>query len=147
MLEQMGASPQVYVSQRELLDVLVYVEGVDDRPLNLMEEDETDYAGELFVPYQDLARQLGPDVTCCRYGVRDLSAPTRERMTTILDAVDAECGPAMVRTDRHAWTVIPSDPFRHFRRRPRANWRNACSRRGIFRLGSAGERGSSVSYP
>ena len=33
MLEQMGASPDVYVSRRELPDVLVYVEGVDDRPI------------------------------------------------------------------------------------------------------------------
>ena len=32
MLEQMGATPDVYVSRRELPDVLVYVEGVDDRP-------------------------------------------------------------------------------------------------------------------
>jgi predicted ATPase len=33
MLEQMGASPDVYVSRRELPDVLIYVEGVDDRPI------------------------------------------------------------------------------------------------------------------
>ncbi len=32
MLEQMGATPDVYVSRQELPDVLVYVEGVDDRP-------------------------------------------------------------------------------------------------------------------
>ena len=56
--------------------------------VNLMEEDETNYAGEPFVPYQDLARQLCPDVNCCRYAIRDLSAPTPELMTTILDAID-----------------------------------------------------------
>jgi hypothetical protein len=57
--------------------------------VNLMEEDETNYAGEPFVSYQDLARQFCPDVRCCRHAIRDLSAPTRERMTAILDAIDA----------------------------------------------------------
>ncbi len=56
--------------------------------VNLMEEDETNYAGEPFVPYQDLARQLCPDASCCRHAIRDLSAPTPELMTTILDAID-----------------------------------------------------------
>ncbi len=51
-----------------------------------MEEDETNYAGEPFVPYQDLARQLCLDASCCRHAIRDLSAPTPELMTTILDA-------------------------------------------------------------
>ena len=57
--------------------------------VNLMEEDETDYAGEPFVPYQDLAKQLCLDVRCCRQPIRDLSAPTPAVMTTILDAIDA----------------------------------------------------------
>ena len=56
--------------------------------VNLMEEDETNYAGEQFVPYDGLARQLCPDVGCCRHAIRDLSAPTRAAMTTILDAID-----------------------------------------------------------
>ena len=56
--------------------------------VNLMEEHETNYAGETFVPYQDLARQLCPEVRCCRHAIRDLSAPTPELMTTILDAID-----------------------------------------------------------
>jgi len=56
--------------------------------VNLMEEDETNYAGEPFVPYQDLAKQLCPDVRCYRHAIRDLSAPTRALMTAILDAID-----------------------------------------------------------
>jgi hypothetical protein len=57
--------------------------------VNLMEEDETNYAGEPFVPYQDLARQFCPDTRCWRYPIRDLSAPTHDGMTNILDAIDA----------------------------------------------------------
>jgi protein-tyrosine phosphatase len=57
--------------------------------VNLMEEDETNYAGEAFVPYQDLAKQLCPEVRCCRHAIRDLSAPTPAVTTTILDTIDA----------------------------------------------------------
>ena len=56
--------------------------------VNLMEEDETNYAGEPFAPYQDLTRQLCPDANCCRHAIRDLSAPTSEGMTAILDTLD-----------------------------------------------------------
>ncbi|MGD0038795.1 MAG: hypothetical protein ABSE84_00040 [Isosphaeraceae bacterium] len=37
--------------------------------VNLMEEDETDRAGEPFVPYQDLARQFCAEVACVRYAL------------------------------------------------------------------------------
>jgi len=57
--------------------------------VNLMEEHETNYAGEPFVPYQALASQLCPDVRCYRHAIRDLSAPTPALMTEILDAIDA----------------------------------------------------------
>ena len=57
--------------------------------VNLMEEHETNYAGEPFVPYQALASQLCPDVRCYRHAIRDLSAPTPALMTAILDAIDA----------------------------------------------------------
>jgi len=56
--------------------------------VNLMEEDETNRVGEPFVPYDGLAKQLCPDVSCCRHAIRDLSAPTRAAMTAILDAID-----------------------------------------------------------
>ncbi len=55
---------------------------------NLMEEHETNYAGEPFVPYQDLASQLGPEVRCVRHAIRDLSAPMPALMKAILDAID-----------------------------------------------------------
>jgi len=54
--------------------------------VNLMEEDETNYAGEPFVAYQELAEQLCPDVRCYRHAIPDLSAPTPALMTAILDA-------------------------------------------------------------
>ena len=53
-----------------------------------MEEDETNWAGEPFVPYQGLAVKLCPEVTCVRYPIRDLSAPPVPQMVSILDAVD-----------------------------------------------------------
>jgi ADP-ribosyl-[dinitrogen reductase] hydrolase len=56
--------------------------------INLMEENETNYEGEPFVPYDGLAKQLCPGVFCCRHAIRDLSAPTRVAMTTILDTID-----------------------------------------------------------
>ncbi len=56
--------------------------------VNLMEEDETNWAGEPFVPYQGLAVKLCPEVTCVRYPIRDLSAPPVPQMVSILDAVD-----------------------------------------------------------
>jgi hypothetical protein len=56
--------------------------------LNLMEEDETNYAGQPFVPYQDLAVSVCPEVTCVRHPIRDLSVPTTARMVAILDAID-----------------------------------------------------------
>jgi protein-tyrosine phosphatase len=56
--------------------------------VNLMEVNETNYASEPFVPYQDLVRHLCPDAHCCRHAIRDLAAPTPELMITILDAID-----------------------------------------------------------
>ena len=60
--------------------------------VNLMEEDETDHAGRPFVPYQDLAVRLCPEVTCERYPIRDLSAPTASHMAAILNVIDAAVG-------------------------------------------------------
>ena len=58
------------------------------RFVNLMEEDETNWAGEPFVPYDGLAGQLCPEADCCRYAIRDLSVSTPAVMATILDAID-----------------------------------------------------------
>jgi hypothetical protein len=56
--------------------------------VNLMEGSETNYVGEPFVPYQDLAAKLCPDVTCVRYPIRDLCAPQASLMVSILNAID-----------------------------------------------------------
>ena len=56
--------------------------------INLMEEDETNYAGEPFSPYADLARELCPDVHCVRHPIQDLFVPTHNEMEVILTAVD-----------------------------------------------------------
>jgi len=57
--------------------------------VNLMEEGETDHAGRPFVPYQDLAAKLCPEVACVRFAIPDLSAPTASQMAVILDAIDS----------------------------------------------------------
>jgi hypothetical protein len=60
--------------------------------LDLMEEDECDEHGDLFVSYREalcsLGRARGTDVVCERVGIRDMGVPSRETMRTILDAVD-----------------------------------------------------------
>ena len=54
-----------------------------------MEPHETNLADDPFVPYQELAQQLCPEVTCIRHPIRDLSVPAAAEMTAILDAIDA----------------------------------------------------------
>lgn len=56
--------------------------------INLMEEDETNYAGEPFVPYDDLAREFCADAQCVRYPIKDLSVPLPADMDVILAAID-----------------------------------------------------------
>lgn len=56
--------------------------------VNLMEPDETNWAGKPFVSYDALARQLCPDVQCDRFAIRDVSVPPNEQMTLILNAID-----------------------------------------------------------
>ncbi len=60
--------------------------------INLMEEDERDHDGDLFTPYQDRFRQIASarhiDVQWERVPVRDVSVPSRQVMTGILDMID-----------------------------------------------------------
>ena len=56
--------------------------------INLMEEDETNTAGQPFVPYDGLVRQVCPEAICCRHPIQDLSEPSLAEMVTILDAID-----------------------------------------------------------
>jgi hypothetical protein len=56
--------------------------------INLMEEDETNYQGQPFEPYDDMARELCPDVRFLRFAIQDLSTPSKNLMAQILDEID-----------------------------------------------------------
>jgi protein tyrosine/serine phosphatase len=60
--------------------------------INLVEENERNLQGQPFTRYADHARELararGEQVACLGFPVRDLSIPSRERMRSILDAID-----------------------------------------------------------
>ncbi len=58
--------------------------------LNLMEPDEMDHQGRPFASYEPLAHELaGPEpIHCSRFPIPDLSVPTPQLMTTILDHID-----------------------------------------------------------
>jgi protein-tyrosine phosphatase len=56
--------------------------------VNLMHEDEIDHEGRLFAPYKDLIQRLRPDAIFVRYPIVDLSVPTVDEMTAILNAID-----------------------------------------------------------
>jgi len=56
--------------------------------VNLMREDETNWAGVPFVPYVDLVRQVCPDAVCVRHPIRDLSVPSASEMCDVLDTID-----------------------------------------------------------
>lgn len=60
--------------------------------VNLMEGTETNWDGEPFAGYREefvgLAGRMGVDVDWVRRPIRDLSVPSREHMTGILDEID-----------------------------------------------------------
>jgi hypothetical protein len=60
--------------------------------INLQEEDERDYAGNRFVPYEQelerLAAKRSDPVTVIRMPIRDMQVPTRAEMRSILDEID-----------------------------------------------------------
>jgi hypothetical protein len=60
--------------------------------INLMEPDERDRAGQLFVPYEDIlesiASEKGVPVTFNRLSIKDLSVPTETYMARILNQID-----------------------------------------------------------
>ena len=58
--------------------------------VNLMEEGETNHAGDPFVPYAELTQQLYPDIACVRNPIRDQSVPTQAQMRDVLDTIDHE---------------------------------------------------------
>jgi hypothetical protein len=64
--------------------------------VNLMEEDETNYQGQPFAPYDGVARELCPSARCIRFAIKDLSIPSKSLMAAILEEVDRSTadGPA-----------------------------------------------------
>jgi hypothetical protein len=62
------------------------------RIINLMEEDEHDWNGEPFAPYEalfvSLAADKGLDASCVRMPIKDLNVPSRETMESILVEID-----------------------------------------------------------
>ena len=64
--------------------------------INLMEEDEINYLGSPFMPYQPLLERIassrGLRVKCRRFPIRDLSIPSIDQMSQILDSIDEALG-------------------------------------------------------
>jgi protein-tyrosine phosphatase len=58
------------------------------RFVSLMEIHETNYGGQPFVPYEELAQSLHPQVACLRFPIRDETVPSPETLGKILDALD-----------------------------------------------------------
>jgi len=57
--------------------------------VNLMEPDETNYAGEPFALYDSVARALAADCDCVRLSIPDLSIPTATQAEEILATIDS----------------------------------------------------------
>ena len=74
--------------------------------INLMEEDERNYQGQLFTPYVDdfcaIAAAQGETAACSRYPIRDGGIPTQATMRAVLDEIDSavESGKAVY---LHCW--------------------------------------------
>lgn len=91
--------------------------------VNLMEPDERDHGGRLFVAYEPrveaLAREIGIEATSLRFPIRDLGIPSAELLQEILASIDASLArghPVYV----HCWggrgrtgTVVGSYLIRH----------------------------------
>ena len=56
--------------------------------VNLMEEDEANYSGQPFVPYDGPVRDSCPEAVCCRHPIVDLSVPSFSEMAAILAVLD-----------------------------------------------------------
>lgn len=61
--------------------------------VNLTERSEVDHFDRVLVPYEETVERLaaarGVDVRCVRHAIRDLAAPTPERMDAIQAEIDA----------------------------------------------------------
>jgi hypothetical protein len=60
--------------------------------INLQQENERDFVGDLFVPYaaelRSIATAQSVEATMVRMPIQDMSVPTREEMRAILDEID-----------------------------------------------------------
>lgn len=97
-----GAYPGAKDAEERRAKIKVLLDAGIRTFVNLMEEDETDYDGQRFVPYDDLARQTCPDVACFRYPIEDLSIPSPVEMEAILTAIDTSLA-AKRPTYVHCW--------------------------------------------
>lgn len=83
-----GAYPGDSDPEKHLAKIQRLLDAGIRRFVNLMEEDETNWEGELFAPYDDLVERLCAGADCRRYPIRDVSVPTPSLMVDILDAID-----------------------------------------------------------
>ncbi len=60
--------------------------------INLMEETETDFNGDLFVSYEEILMELaalkGIRISCDRLSIEDFNVPSVGKMKSILDSID-----------------------------------------------------------
>lgn len=60
--------------------------------INLMEEHETNYHGDGFVPYEKslilMGTELNVEIQCVRFPITDMDIPSGRQMTNILDTID-----------------------------------------------------------
>ncbi|MHB8898341.1 MAG: protein-tyrosine phosphatase family protein [Thermoguttaceae bacterium] len=97
-----GAYPGAKDPEERLVRVKVLLDAGIRNFVSLMEVDETNHDGERFVPYENVAREVCPGVSCFRHPIQDLSIPSRAEMKAILTAIDASVAaqsPAYV----HCW--------------------------------------------
>jgi len=60
--------------------------------INLMEDAEHNWSGNLFTPYHpyltQYAQEIGAEIVCTRHPIRDMGVPAREEMSDILNEID-----------------------------------------------------------
>ncbi len=87
-----GVYPRSHDSNETLAKITGLVECGIRFVVSLMEEDERNFSGERFEPYEDVlaraASALGVEVRLKRMPIRDLHVPSRHNMVEILNTID-----------------------------------------------------------
>jgi hypothetical protein len=87
-----GAYPGSTDQEEALAKITGLVECGIRSVVNLMEEDERNFSGEQFEPYEHIlahaASVLGVEISLKRMPVRDLQVPSRHEMVEILNTID-----------------------------------------------------------